>query len=122
MAKNGVPLVKENIFEIRKEITMQFLIKAYDGTDSDALNRRMSVRPDHLENITKVKEKGKVVCAGGILNEAGSPIGSFLVMDFETREMLDDYLKTEPYVLNNVWQDIKVEICNTVIINDEFYS
>ena len=70
--------------------------------------------------IDKLKEY--LYCAGGILNEAGSPIGSFLVMDFEKKEMLDDYLKTEPYVLNNVWQDIKIEICNTVIINDEFYS
>ena len=50
---------------------MQFMITAYDGTDSEAMERRMKVRPLHLANITKVKD-GKVVCAGGILNEEGA--------------------------------------------------
>ena len=98
---------------------MQFLITAYDGKDEGALERRMSVRPAHLEGIKKVKEYGSVVCAGGITNEKGLPIGSFLVMDFASREVLDQYLENEPYVVNKVWVDIKVETVNTVIINDE---
>lgn len=98
---------------------MQFLITAYDGKDEGALARRMAVRGDHLQNIQKVKEKGSVRSAGGILNEAGQPIGSFLAMEFATRELLDEYLATEPYVLHNVWQDIQVVPCNVVILNDE---
>ena len=98
---------------------MQFMITAYDGTDSDALARRMSVRPRHLENMLKVMEQYKVLCAGGITNECGMPIGSFLVMDFPSRELLDKYLETEPYVTEKVWQEIKVESCNAVIINNE---
>lgn len=98
---------------------MQFLVIAHDGTDEGALARRMSVRPQHLENIAKVKTYGHVVSAGGLLNEAGNPVGSYLIFDFESREVLDDYLAHEPYVLNNVWQDIKVETVNVVIVNDE---
>ena len=49
---------------------MQFRITAYDYTDKDALARRMSVRPRHLENIQKVMEANKILCAGGITNEA----------------------------------------------------
>ena len=45
---------------------MQFLVTAQDGTDEGALERRMNARPRHLENIRKVKEKGSVICAGGI--------------------------------------------------------
>ena len=97
---------------------MQFLITAYDGKDEDALARRMNTRPRHLENIRKVKEKGSVVCAGGI-TEGGKPAGSFLIMEFENRELLDEYLAGEPYVLENVWQDIRVETCSVVIMNDE---
>ena len=41
--------------------------------------------------------------------------GSFLVMDFETRKELDEYLENEPYVTASVWQDIKIETCNVVI-------
>ena len=98
---------------------MQFMITAYDGTDADALTRRMNTRPRHLENMAKVKEIGRVVCAGGILNGEGKPAGSFLIMDFDSRETLDNYLANEPYVLEKVWVDIKVEPCNVVIMNDE---
>ena len=37
---------------------MQFLLIAYDGTDSDALARRMKVREDHLRKIS-VLEKSR---------------------------------------------------------------
>ena len=98
---------------------MYFLITAHDGTDADALARRMSVRPQHFESIQRVKETGSVVCAGGITAEDGHLVGSFLVLDFETRELLDAYLAQEPYVLANVWQDIRVETCNVAVMNDE---
>ena len=101
---------------------MQFVITGYDGKDEGALDRRMSVRPQHLENVARVKERGKVICAGGITNEEGRLIGSVLVLDFETRQMLDDYLASEPYVVNNVWQDIRVETINVVLMNDEPYG
>ena len=48
---------------------MQFVITAYDGKDEGAYERRMAVRPQHLESIKRVKETGSVVCAGGITNE-----------------------------------------------------
>lgn len=98
---------------------MQFIITAYDATDDKAPERRMAARPSHLENITRVKEKGSVVCAGGITNEAGLPVGSFLVMDFASRELLEEYLASEPYIREKVWQDIKIDTCNVVIMNDE---
>lgn len=98
---------------------MQFKITAYDGTDHDALSRRMRVRPRHLENMLKVMGNNKVLCAGGITNDEGTPIGSFLIMDFQSRELLDKYLETEPYITEKVWQNIKVEPCNTVIIDNK---
>ena len=95
---------------------MQFIITAYDGTDPAALSRRMSVRPRHLENIAKVREDGHVICAGGITDSDGQLKGSFLIMEFETREKLDEYMESEPYVTENVWQDIRIEICNVVVM------
>ncbi len=98
---------------------MQFLVTAYDYKDEGALARRMQVRPKHLENLTRVKEKGSIVCAGGIKDPEGRPIGSVLVMDFETRDLLDEYLAGEPYVAGKVWEDIRVETISVVIVNDE---
>lgn len=41
--------------------------------------------------------------------------GSMLVMEFESREQLDDYLANEPYVQEHVWEKIEVERINVVI-------
>ena len=94
---------------------MQFVITAYDG--ENVLEKRMAVRARHLENMTKVK--GRVICAGGLLDEEGKMKGSVLIMDFESRALLDEYLDSEPYVTEKVWDKVTVERMNVVIVNGE---
>ena len=94
---------------------MQFLVKAYDG--EGMLDRRMAVRPRHLEGMNKLGRR--VVCAGGLLDDAGRMKGSALVMEFEDRAALDRYLNSEPYVVEGVWQRIEVEAMNVVLVNGE---
>ena len=60
-----------------------------------------------------------MLCAGGLLDEEGKMKGSVLVMDFPGREQLDEYLNTEPYCVEKVWTDVKVETMNVVILNHE---
>lgn len=43
--------------------------------------------------------------------------GSALIMDFENRKELDDYIANEPYVVENVWEKIEIEPINVVIAN-----
>lgn len=94
---------------------MQFIVKAYDGPNM--LDKRMAVRPRHLEGM---KALGKqIICAGGLLDDEGRMKGSTLVMEFESRAALDEYLKNEPYVVEGVWQKIEVEIMNVVLVNGE---
>lgn len=90
---------------------MQFIIRAYDG--EGMLDKRMEVRPRHLEGIEKVREH--VICAGGLLDEEGKMKGSVLIMEYENREQLDDYLAHEPYIQEKVWEKIEVERMNVVI-------
>lgn len=92
---------------------MQFLIKAYDG--KGMLDKRMEVRPRHLEGMSKLNEH--IICAGGLLDDEGEMQGSALVMDFDSRKELDDYLANEPYVLEKVWEKIEVDNINVVIAN-----
>ena len=92
---------------------MQFLITAFDG--ENMLDARMAVRPQHLEGMKKLGDQ--VLCAGGLLDEEGRMKGSALVVEFEDRAAVDEYLKNEPYVINNVWQKIEVEQMNVVILN-----
>ena len=35
--------------------------------------------------------------------------GSALIMDFESRKELDDYIANEPYVTEKVWEKIELE-------------
>ena len=94
---------------------MQFIIKAYDG--EGMLDKRMEVRPRHLAGMAKLG--AQVICAGGLLDEAGRMKGSALVMEFPDRASLDEYLSDEPYVVEGVWQRIEVETMNVVLVNGE---
>ena len=94
---------------------MQFLIKAYDS--EGMLEKRMEVRPRHLEGM---KALGKqIICAGGLLDDKGKMKGSALVMEFENRAALDEYLKNESYVVEGVWKKVEVEMMNVVLVNGE---
>jgi hypothetical protein len=87
---------------------MQFLVIAYDGTDDKALERRMAAREPHLAGIVKMKEAGTAVYGVAILNDREQMIGSVLVVDFPSRADVDAWLKSEPYVVGDVWRKIEV--------------
>ena len=87
----------------------QFVVRAYDG--KGMLEKRLEVRPRHLEGMERIRQH--VVCAGGLLDDEGKMKGSMLVMEFESRQELDEYLANQPYVLEHVWE--KVEPINVVI-------
>ena len=94
---------------------MQFLIKALDG--EGMLEKRMAIRPRHLEGMKKLGKH--IICAGGLLDEEGRMKGSALVLDFESREALDEYLASEPYITDGVWEKVEVETMNVVLVNGE---
>ena len=94
---------------------MQFLVKAYDG--EGMLERRMAVRPRHLEGMKKLGKQ--IICAGGLLDDEGKMKGSALVLEFPDRAALDDYLANEPYVTEHVWEKVEVEVMNVVILQGE---
>ena len=92
---------------------MQFLIIAYDGANQ--LNKRLEVRPRHLEGMQRLGDH--IISAGGLLDEEGKMKGSALILDFDSREELDEYLANEPYAVEKVWERIEVEPINVVIAN-----
>ena len=90
---------------------MQFIVTGLDGKDTDALNRRMAVREKHIQLGDQLRAEGKVLFGVALLNDANNMVGSVYIVDFANRAELDQWLKVEPYVTGNVWQDIKVEPC-----------
>ena len=87
---------------------MQFLITAYDGTDPDALARRLAARSAHLANVEPLAADGRMLMGGAILNAAGDMIGSATIVDFPGRAELDAWLTNDPYVTGQIWKKIDI--------------
>jgi uncharacterized protein YciI len=88
---------------------MHFVLVAYDGTDEEALDRRMAVREAHLNLAKEMLESGKWLYACGILDDEERLIGSMIVCDFPSRdEMEQQWLDQEPYMLGDVWRTLKI--------------
>lgn len=94
---------------------MQFVITAYDG--AGMLAKRMEVRNLHLEGMERLKEH--LIAAGGLLDEERKLKGSVLIMEFQDREEVDEYLANEIYVKEHVWEKITVERMNVVYAHGE---
>lgn len=92
---------------------MKFVIRAIDGEGK--LEKRMEVRPLHFEGMDRMKEH--LVCAGGLLDDAGNLKGSLLVMDFQNRQELDEYLAHEIYVVEHVWEQISIDQMNVAYLD-----
>ena len=88
---------------------MQFVLVAYDGTDKDAMARRMAAREAHLQFGKELYGSGKWLFGAAILDDAGRMIGSMIVCEFESREQLEkEWLSREPYIAGKVWQKIDI--------------
>jgi uncharacterized protein YciI len=87
---------------------MQFILIAFDCTDTGAQERRMTCRPEHLEKIGHVKKAGKFLCGGAILDDDGRMIGSMILYEVSDRAELDRMLLDEPYINNKVWEKIDI--------------
>jgi uncharacterized protein YciI len=82
----------------------QYIMYAWDGTDEQALERRMNNRPAHFENARKLKAQGNFIFGGAMLDNEGKMIGSTMIMQFETKDELQQWLDTEPYITGRVWE------------------
>lgn len=91
---------------------MQFLVTALDGTDGQALSRRMAVRECHMQKAKAMKAEGRLISACALLGEDGGMIGSVLIVEFESRAAIEEaWFKEEPYILGDVWRDITIQPC-----------
>lgn len=86
----------------------QFLVIAHDGTDADAPARRQAVRAAHFERLKPAVDSGALVCAGAVLDDAGTMIGSAFMAEFPDRAALDAWIAEDPYTQHGVWQRIEV--------------
>ena len=87
----------------------QYLVTAYDYTDAGAFERRMNVRPHHIEGLKPLKQNGNYLVGGSMLDENGKMIGSVMIMQFETEEELETWTKTDPYITQKIWERYEIK-------------
>ena len=80
----------------------QYIMYAWDGAREQGQERRMNVHPTHFENARKLKTNGNFFIGGAMLNDDGKMIGSMMVVQFETKEQLQQWLDTEPNITGKV--------------------
>lgn len=86
----------------------QFLILADDFTDDDALNRRLTVREQHLARMAVEKAKGNFEVGGAKLNSEGKMFGSMLVISADNEAGAREWINEDPYVKGRVWDKIDI--------------
>lgn len=87
---------------------LQYVIHAFDGTDAEAINRRINARPHHLASVRKIKESGNFLIGGAILNDLGQMIGSTMIVQFETEVDFQEWFNNDPYNTMRVWEKTEV--------------
>jgi uncharacterized protein YciI len=84
-----------------------YILRALDYSDEGALERRTKVREDHFNYLNPKVDAGLAICGGAVLDESGKMIGSTIVFNC-SREELDKYLESEPYVTGKVWEKLEI--------------
>ena len=88
---------------------MQFVIIAHDYKDSNALDRRLAVRKEHLKFADKMFKQGKWLYASALLDNEGKMNGSIIFCDYQNEdELRNKWLNNEVYVTSKVWEKIEV--------------
>ena len=88
---------------------MQFLVLGFDGTDSDAPDRRKSARPGHLARAQELDDAGALHFGAALIDDDGNMIGSVMVVEFNSEEELHaKWLDAEPYCLQGVWKKTEI--------------
>lgn len=88
-----------------------FAISCTDAPNS--LDKRLELRPKHLERLKALHAEGRVVLAGPCPKNhddlSQGFYGSVLVLDFPDRAALDAWLAEEPFVLAGVYASVDVK-------------
>lgn len=92
------------------------MLYAIIATDvENSLEKRLSVRPAHLERLNALKDAGRLVLAGphpAVDSNDPGPAGfsgSLIVAEFESLSAAQTWAKADPFVAAGVYADVMVK-------------
>ncbi|MFT3987949.1 YciI family protein [Aestuariivirga sp.] len=94
------------------------MLFAFICTDKpNSVDLRMKVRPDHLKHLEELGPKLKL--AGPFTNDEGSPIGSLVVVDAESRAAAEKIAAADPYTKEGLFASVEVRAWKWTFGNPE---
>lgn len=95
------------------------MLFAIIGEDvQDSLEKRLSVRPAHLERLEKLQTAGRLVLAGPCPKESGEGFsGSLIVADFASIEEAKTWADADPYIKAGVYASVAIKPFKKVFPN-----
>lgn len=82
---------------------------AMDGTDEEAVARRMAARPAHMARVGPAAERGELTLGCAVLDAPdGRMIGSVAVTAHATDQAARRFWNDDPYVTDGVWRDLRI--------------
>lgn len=92
------------------------MLYAIIGEDSEnSLEKRLQVRPRHIERLNRLKDEGRMILAGPFpaidSNDPGPAgfTGSMIVAEFETLEDAKRWAEADPYLSEGVYRQVTVK-------------
>jgi uncharacterized protein YciI len=83
-----------------------FCYVGHDGPEG--LAKRPDVRPQHLAHMEPLAEAGRILYAGPLLDEHGSPRGSLIVFDAVDYAEARRIAESDPYLEQGVFERVDV--------------
>lgn len=91
------------------------MLYAISGRDvPNSLERRLSVRPQHVARLNQLKDEGRLVLAGPHPaidceepGEAGFS-GSLIVAEFESLQAAEAWANDDPYIAAGVYDSVEI--------------
>ncbi|KAK7045724.1 hypothetical protein VNI00_007557 [Paramarasmius palmivorus] len=95
-----------------------FYVHAPDCKEEGTFQKRLSVRPQHLELIKANIANGSIRVAGVMLTDESlhaapedrKMIGSTIIWEAESKEEVQKKIEADPYYLNGVWDKERIVI------------
>ncbi|KAK7059702.1 YCII domain-containing protein [Favolaschia claudopus] len=94
----------------------KFIVYAPDKTDEGAFERRLSVRPKHLENAAKLTSEKVILLGGAMLTPESltgadkKMIGSTIIYAAKTLEEVKAIVESDIYYTSGVWDPERLVI------------
>lgn len=92
------------------------MLYAIMGIDNEnSLEKRLSVRPQHLQRLQQLAEQNRLVIAGPHpaidSNDPGSAgfTGSLIIAEFESLEAAKQWADADPYISAGVYKNVSVK-------------